>query len=64
MEKTLELLGLDPNEAKRLLRLIYTALAEVEGAAIGAPGFGLEPRAALAEKIAKRADEIEVAVKG
>ena len=61
VEKTLELLEMDPNEAKRLLRLIYTALADVEGAAIGAPAFGLEQRAALAEIIAKRADEIEEA---
>jgi len=64
VEKTLELLGLHSNEAKRLLRLIYSALAEVEGVTIGVPGFGLEPRAALAEKIAKRADEIEALFKG
>lgn len=64
VEKTLDMLNLQPNEARRLLRLIYTALAEVEGTAIGALGFGLEQRAALAGKIAKRTDEIEVTVKG
>jgi len=58
VEKTLDLLEMDPNEAKRLLRLIYTALAEVEGTAIGAPQFGLEQRTALAGKITDRADEI------
>ena len=63
-EKTLERLALQPNEAKRLLRLVYNALAEVEAAAMGAPEFGLQRRQALAETIANRADEIEVLVKG
>jgi len=64
IEKTLEMLGLQPNEARLLLRLIYNALAEVETAAIGAPEFGLGQRDALAETITKRVDEIEVVVKG
>jgi len=63
-EKTLEMLALQPNEAMRLLRLVYNALAEVEAAAMGAPEFGLQRRQALAETIANRADEIEVLVKG
>ena len=63
VEKTLELLGLQPNEARRLLRLIYAALAEVEGTAIGALGFGMQRRDALAVRIANRADEVEAAVK-
>jgi hypothetical protein len=63
VEKTLGLLGLYSNEAKRLLRLIYNALADVEGAVVGAPEYGLEPRAALAEKITFRAGEIEALFK-
>ena len=36
IEKTLLAIGDPPNEARRLLRLIYAALAQVEGAALGA----------------------------
>lgn len=39
-EKTLEMLKQGPAEAKRLLRMIFTALAAVENTAIGAEGFG------------------------
>jgi hypothetical protein len=35
IDKTLAALGLAPNETRRLLRLIYAALAEVEGLLIG-----------------------------
>jgi hypothetical protein len=63
-EKTLEMLALSPNEAKRLLRLIYNALAQVEAVVLGAPDFGLPRRQALAEKIANWADELEALVKG
>lgn len=35
IEKTLAALGHPPSEAHRLLRLIYAALAEIEGAALG-----------------------------
>lgn len=59
VEKTLEMLDLQPNDPRRLLRLIYAALAEVEGAVIGAPEFGLGQCNDLAEVIALRADEID-----
>ncbi len=37
MEKSLPLLDLTPTEARRLLRLIYQALADVESCTFGAP---------------------------
>jgi hypothetical protein len=40
IEKTLEAIGLPFTEAKRLLRLIYVALADVENQAIGLEDFG------------------------
>lgn len=58
VDKTLAAISRAPNEAKRLLRLIYAALAEVEGATIGAWEVGAERRSQLAETIAARADEI------
>jgi hypothetical protein len=42
----------------RLLRLIYAALADAEGAAIGAPNVAAQRRRATAEAIAERAEEI------
>ena len=57
-EKTLEMIGRPATEALRLLRLIYAALAEVEGALIGAEAVlapRLEDTAAL---IAARAEEM------
>jgi hypothetical protein len=54
-EKTLLALHGPPSEAQRLLRLIYDALGEAEGAAIGAPDVGVGLRAALAEVITARA---------
>lgn len=56
VDKTLAQLGLAPSESKRLLRLIYAALAEAEGAALGA-----EPPSTWAEAaagIGTRADEV------
>ena len=58
VDKTLEAIGRSPNEARRLLRLIYGALADAEGATIGAWDVGRELRRATAETIAARADEI------
>jgi hypothetical protein len=57
-DKTLIGIGRPPSEAKRLLRLIYAALADAEGATIGAWEAGADLRQAAAEKIAARADEI------
>jgi hypothetical protein len=50
------MLGRGPSEAKRLLRLIYAALAEAEGAALGAatPSTWGE----VAAGIAARAEEV------
>ena len=57
-EKTLAMLGHLPNEAKRLLRHLYNALAEVEGITIGANKLGLKQQHELAKGIAERAAEI------
>jgi hypothetical protein len=56
-EKTLEMLGRGPNEAKRLLRLIYRALTEVESAVLGEEEVGAEAQVALAAAIVARAEE-------
>lgn len=61
MEKILVLLDLDPSESHRLLRLIYAALAEVEGIMLGSLKLGEEKCRAAAEAIARRADEIAAA---
>jgi hypothetical protein len=58
IEKTLNALDQPTNEAKRLLRLIYAALAEVDGIMIGSWGLGKEKRLELAAMIARRAEEI------
>ena len=57
-EKTLDALGRTPSEAMRLLRLIYAALADAEGAAIGAPVVAAQQRQATAAAIVARAEEI------
>ena len=58
IDKTLALLGHAPTEARRLLRLVYAALAEVEGVLIGAEEIGGEECRVLAEGIAARGEEI------
>jgi hypothetical protein len=58
IEKTLDLLGQSPTEPRRLLRLIYAALADVDRIIIGDWGVGKEQRRELAGKISVRADEI------
>jgi hypothetical protein len=58
IEKTLDTLGYPPSESRRLLRLIYAALADVDSAIIGDWGMGKAERRELAGKIAVRADEI------
>ena len=62
LEKTLDMLGYDPSEAKRLLRLIYAALAQAEGVTIGNWELGVDHRCQVAAAIATRADEIAAAV--
>ena len=58
IEKTLDTLGHPPSEARRLLRLIYAALADVDSMIVGDWNFGKDARHELAAKIAVRADEI------
>jgi hypothetical protein len=62
IDKTRESIGRSPNEAQRLLRLIYAALAEAEGATIGAPEINTELWQGTAETIATRTDEIAAIV--
>jgi len=58
VDKTLEGTGHSPNESRRLLRLIYSALGETEGATIGASDVAEELGREAAGIIAARADEI------
>lgn len=58
VDKTLEGTGHSPNESRRLLRLIYSALGETEGVTIGAWDVAEELRCEAAETITARADEI------
>src|SRR5262249_581230 len=51
LEKTLRTLNQTPNEAKLLLRQVYTALPDVEGAQIGAAALGQVECAILASKL-------------
>lgn len=57
-EKTLVGLQIQPTEAKRLSRLLYGALAEVEGNLIGATGVAEEQRRKVAVDISARLIEI------
>jgi hypothetical protein len=59
IEKTLISLEEPPSEAKRLLRLIYAALADVDSTIIGAWDLGKEKRQEKAAMILQRADEIK-----
>ncbi|MEW5986386.1 MAG: ankyrin repeat domain-containing protein [Chloroflexota bacterium] len=61
-EKTLALLNQPPNEAKRLLRHVYNALAEVEAATFGADGLGADEQVAIAATIRARAEEVRQVV--
>jgi len=61
-ERTLDQLGRPANEARRLIRLLYAALAEVEAVLIGAPDLAPEARAELAATISRRAAELTTAV--
>jgi uncharacterized damage-inducible protein DinB len=57
-EKTLAMLSLPPSETRRLLRIIYQALAAVENVTIGDESFGLDRQAQIAGEIAQRSAEI------
>jgi hypothetical protein len=58
IDKTLHALGIPPNEAKRILRMIYAALAQAEGARIGTWDIATDPWRTTAEAIDARAQEI------
>lgn len=62
LEKSRDQLGHPATEARRLLRLVYGALAEVEASLIGAPDLGQVERAAAAESIHRLADDATTAV--
>jgi uncharacterized protein YfiM (DUF2279 family) len=64
IDKTLVHVGCASNEAKRILRLIYAALAEAEGPTIGALAVGEALREQTAAAIAARADEIALLTAG
>jgi hypothetical protein len=58
IELLLEGLGQTPGEAKRLLRLVYAALAEVEAVIIGDWTLGKGEQQELAAEIRLRVEEI------
>jgi hypothetical protein len=62
VEKTLQALGHDGGEARRLLRLVYRALAQTEGVLLGAAGLGQEEQSTLAREIRRRAAAVETRV--
>lgn len=63
VEKTIAAIGSAPSEARRLLRLVYNALAEVEGGLIGAWDYGPQRQHDLVSVISARSDKIETIVK-
>jgi hypothetical protein len=65
VDKTLAALGLLPGESRRLLRLIYSALAEVEGALIGIdPTTVMQELEDVANSIDHRLREMEAVASG
>lgn len=58
VDKIRAAIGRAPTEAGRLMRMLYAALAEAEGAALGAPQTLASERARVAAGIVARADEI------
>jgi hypothetical protein len=59
LEKTLAALGRRTTEVQRLLRIIYAALAEVEGIAIGATKLDTNEWHAFSLNIAARTDDLK-----
>lgn len=62
LQKTRDQLGKPATEARRLLRLVYAALAEAEASLIGAPDLEVAARATTAESIHSLADGAIAAV--
>jgi uncharacterized damage-inducible protein DinB len=63
VEKTLEAIGRGLNEARRLIRMVYAALAELESALLGFEPEGHQTQL-LARSLAARTEEIRIAVAG
>ncbi len=63
IDKTLNAIGLAPNESKRLIRRIYGALAEVEGLLIGAEKTDDTAILGTASSVEDRTMEIEAVLK-
>jgi len=64
LEKTLEALTAPPSEAQRLLRLVYSALADVEGVIVGDWLLGQREQQELAATIRQRSEEIKKILEG
>jgi len=62
IEKTLSAISGPPTESRRLNRMLYTALARVDAATLGADSLGQEVRQTLAQTITTRAAEITEAL--
>lgn len=58
IDKTLEAIGVATTEGKRLVRMLYSALAEVDGALIGAENILPQERLDLANAIIARTQEL------
>lgn len=58
VDKTLVGIGRPPTEPQRLLRQVYNALGEAEGAALGATDVLASERTSLAEEIRARAEDV------
>jgi hypothetical protein len=63
VDKALFALGLVSGEARRLVRLLYAGLADVQGQLIGAGEIGAQACAGLALRIDHRTDEIEASLR-
>ena len=64
IEKTLQAIGHVPNESQRLMRLIYSALAEVEGVLLGAGNVYEDILGEVGAQIEARNLEIESVISG
>ena len=58
IEKILESLGRKPSETLRLLRLIYAAFAQVEGALLGANEIGIAEQDQMAATLHTRCRDL------
>jgi hypothetical protein len=61
VDKTRDLLGHPISEARRLVRLLYAALAEAEAALVGAPGVGESEIAITTNSIRRLAEGLTIA---